>query len=239
MKKLLVLTLFGLLAFTVKVPFVHAAETLYTTVDPIYPGDPDPGWDDDAYEFGGTGIVGGYYCVDSSRIPVMTYNGATIVGTVTADEGKVGMFVANDETAPPGPASTGSGISTFGTTYKWYQECTIDGHPSTNTYTLSITSQEEIAYTKFLATGYVGTDCYTAGTVTICSYPVAPWCSNTSTPDYVVVGVNDSAFHAAWYSLGACTRLVNGGVPSAWGCIPLAAVGTTNSIKSPSCTYNP
>ena len=112
----------------------------------------------------------------------------------------------------------------------------------------SWSTETETASTKFLNTGlHAGGGCVPNMFGEVCSWNVAPTCSNTSNPDYRFPGgpppdawIRDYDFEA-WDSKAECLRLNFNGLHTPWMCQNLIVftIGTSDTTPSNSCTYNP
>lgn len=221
--------------------------TTYYSSTALDTGTVDSIWDDYASDEGydDVGMGAGLVCSDSPTNPLFQFGSTSIPGIVNGQSSSVGDNIPNGSTSgfESGGGYPGAGVVyTFTITYNFRQSCTIDGRDGwTQAFSLTLTWQAEIAYTKLLETG-IAYGCSTnhAG-VTTCSYPVSPWCQ-VANPDFVTSAVVDSQFWAAWYGEAACTRLGSSGP---WTCLFGFAEGTTNQIRAgsfgggPNCTYNP
>jgi hypothetical protein len=199
----------------------------------------DPGSWDSYWDAFGTFTGGSYngFCQNTPITSTMAYGGLFAQGVIDGLNMSATLDVNNTSIVPPGQSGEpGAGV-VFAFTFKysfvyWTHNC-VEQYP----ITISLTTYEEIAYTKLIWTGRPGTDCFVVGGRTVCSYPVNPLCYNTKNPDYMPIGVNDDRSWPAWYSLASCNATTIDG-STVWFCIPLIAVGTTN-ITPANCTYNP
>ena len=168
----------------------------------------------------------------------LTYQTIQTNGTIQGMTATVTKVAANQATTPFADSGT-----IYQVTYHlgFFNSCTG--------YNINInwTTQSELAYTKFANMGLrAGGGCVGSGPGLVCSWEVAPICSNTAAPDYKYPGgpPPDAWFRdydfAAWRSVAACSRVVWGTGHSAWLCqnLVLLTIGTSD-VSSGICSNNP
>jgi hypothetical protein len=170
----------------------------------------------------------------------VSYNGIVTNGTVTRSQATVSKAVLNGATTEF--STTGIEQPTF--TFGFQNSC------NGAVYHVGVTTQDEIAYTKFGNIGMLnGGSCVKdAGGFLVCSYAVVPLCSNTTSPDYKYPNMSGPPayirdyYYAAWRSVGACSRLIWGSPQHAttWICGPIWPFNVgTGDVSSGVCSYHP